>query len=872
MAPSNNNNNSKKPPVKKKKKKTSGMKVLLGLVIAALLALICALGIYLVVYMNGVKILRENFDKLEDPLNASVIYDSGNTEIAKLIKENRENVKFEEFPDMLVKAFVATEDRRFWEHGGVDIWSIGRAVVKDVIARSAVEGASTITQQLAKNVFLNSDKTFFRKGTEMSIALALEQEKTKEEILEKYLNRIYFGSQAYGVKAASKRYFGITDLRQLELWQIATLAGLPKAPSKYSPISDPEASKERREVILRLMTDQGIITEEQRAQAAAVDYNPETATSIAQVNMFPTFRDYVIKEANDKYGVTEEQISNGGYKIYTTMNSEAQKAMDKAYTNAKLFQPNGPKQPMQSAMVIVDNTNGGIVAMIGGRDYKPGTWNRAIKPRQPGSAFKPVVVYAPAIEKKGYLPSSILDDTKQEFNGYNPRNYDGRYLGQVDMTYAIKKSKNIPAVWLLSKIGISTGKQFAESLGLTFDEKDNNLAIALGGMTRGESPLQMAQAYSAFANNGVLNPSFAILKIEKSDGTLIEHKPEPKKVMSEKTSWYMTQMMQEVLGDGGTGVKANFGRPLAGKTGSTQLDLKGLESDYRDIWFVGYTPQWTGAVWTGFDETNPQHYVRKAYSDRANMIFSAVMSEAMKGMPVKGFERPSGGKPIETPKQDINTVTDLRARFENNTVRLSWSAANGADSYQVFRKGPEGDFVPITPSNTTEYIDQAVQPGASYQYYVVPANGEAAGVQSNVASVTVPGEVAPTPTPSDPNENGNGEGNGNGNNGNNNENGNTGNNGNNGNNENNGNNGNSGNNGNNGNNGNGNNNSGSGNNGDQEDNGNGEQGNTASPSPTPSAPPVSPKPKPGQGGAATEKPPASGAGNPPDTSVGTEGR
>ncbi|MFS0838116.1 PBP1A family penicillin-binding protein [Paenibacillus sp. 1P03SA] len=754
---------------KKPKKKGNAAKVILGVIIAALLALICAMSIYLVVYLNGLKILTANIDKLDDALGASVIYDADKQEIAKVIKENRENVKFEQFPKQLVDAFVATEDRRFFEHAGVDFWSLGRAVVKDIIARSAVEGGSTITQQLAKNVFLNSDKTFFRKGTEMSIALAIDNRFTKNEILEKYLNRIYFGSQAYGVKAAAKRYFGVTDLKDLQLWQIATLAGLPKAPSKYSPISDPEASKDRRAVVLRLMTDQGLITEEERAQAAAVDYDPKKQTPVAQSDLFPSFRDYVIKEAYDLYGVTDEQISNGGYKIYTTLNSTAQKAMDKAYTNAKLFQPDGPEQPMQSSMVILDNASGGIVAMIGGRDYKSGTWNRSFKPRQPGSSFKPLVVYAPAIEKKGYLPTSILDDTKQEFGKYAPRNYDGQYLGQVDMTYAIKKSKNIPAVWTLSKIGINTGKDFAKQLGITFDENDNNLAIALGGMTKGESPLQMAQAYAAFANNGVYNQGHAILKIEKSDGTIIDYKAEPKKVMSEKTSWYMTQMMKEVVTSGGTGTKADFGRPLAGKTGSTQLDLKGLESHYRDIWFVGYTPQWTGAVWAGFDKTDSKHYIRKNYSDRANMVFSAVMAEAMKGIPVKDFERPSGGKPIEQekpPVQEKKSVTDLRAGWQNSGVRLSWTAAEGTSAYQVFRKGPgETDFGQLTPSNSTEYMDQTVQPGGTYEYYVVPANGDAAGIQSNVASVTVPG-TDPTSPPADPNgdngNNGNGDNNGNG--------------------------------------------------------------------------------------------------------------
>ncbi|RTE11116.1 penicillin-binding protein 1A, partial [Paenibacillus whitsoniae] len=250
----------------------------MGSIIAAIVAVICALAVYIVVIMSGFKILDANLDKIDTANESTLIYameeggkESSATEISKIYKgENRESVSIKDVPERLKQAFIATEDRRFNEHAGVDFWAVGRALVKDVVHMSAVEGGSTITQQLAKNVFLSSEKTAFRKGTEMAIAFALDERYTKDEILEKYLNRIFFGSNAYGIKTAAKVYFGKSNLNDLKLWEMATLAALPKAPSRYSPLAHPDLSKERRAVVLRLMTDQGYITEAERAEAAAV--------------------------------------------------------------------------------------------------------------------------------------------------------------------------------------------------------------------------------------------------------------------------------------------------------------------------------------------------------------------------------------------------------------------------------------------------------------------------------------------------------------------------------------------------------------------------------------------------------------------------
>ncbi|WP_141336254.1 transglycosylase domain-containing protein [Paenibacillus sp. tmac-D7] len=724
--------------LKKKKKKVTTGKVFLAMFIAGALAAICAMGVYIFVILNGNKILQENLDKLEFD-EASHILDINGAEVGVLKVENRENIDPKEVPELLRQAFVATEDKRFDEHAGVDLFGIARALVKDVVARSMVEGGSTITQQLAKNVFLSADKTFFRKATEMSIAMALEQNKTKDEILTYYLNRIYFGNRAYGVKTASKIYFGKSDLSKLELWEVATLAAMPKAPNTYNPISNPDKSKERRAVVLKLMYDQGYITEAQRAEAAAHDYERPAG---AAKDQFQSYIDYVLREAQEKYNFEEDDLLRGGYKIYTNLDPNAQAIMEQTYANPKFFQKDGPAQKMQSSMVILNNKDGGIVAMIGGRDYVVRGLNRAVaQPRQPGSAFKPLISYAPALELGKFSPYSKLPDEQKSYNGYSPRNWDGVYRGQVTMFEAIKKSVNIPAVEVLNQVGISKAKSYVEKLGIPFDKADNNLAIALGGLTKGVTTLQMAQAYTSFPNNGNVVEAHAIIKIMDDSGERAAFKAEKKApVWSAKTAWYMTQLLQGVLEPGGTGTAAKFERPVAGKTGSTQLELKGLEKYNRDLWFVGYTPEWTAAVWMGFDKTDAKHYVSMS-SGAPAAIFKEVMQKALAKKPMTKFVKPSGVADMDEPPKGIG---DLKAEFvaEKKSVKLTWSAVGEGVVYQVFRKDSkmqEFPSEPITSTTVTEVNDiSAIQPD-TYEYTVVPLNPEnnVAGARSNIASVTV---------------------------------------------------------------------------------------------------------------------------------------
>jgi penicillin-binding protein 2A len=727
---------------KKKAGKRNAGKAFVWALGLCLFAMFCATAGYLTILFNGQRLFLLNQDKLNMAESAKV-YDIENNEIATLYKEgvNREIVEMKDIPDRLKQAFIATEDKRFNEHSGIDLWSIGRALVKDIIHRSAVEGGSTITQQLAKNLFLSSEKTLFRKATEASIALALERNLSKDQILEMYLNRIYFGNRAYGIKAASITYFGQPDLHKLELWQIATLAAIPKAPAYYNPIDHPDRSKERRAVVLALMRDQGYITEEERAAAAAVDYAYEPPEKKSN---YAAFIDFAIQEAVTATKISEDELLRGGYSIYTTMDPKAQLALEETYKDDSLFQKDGPKQKMQSAMVIINYRTGGIVGMIGGRDYKSKGLNRAVARRSPGSAFKPIIAYAPALELNydKWNPYSWLKDEPMSFGNYTPRNWDGIYTGQIRMIDALQKSANVPSVWLLQQISVKKGMEFAKALGIPFDEQDANLALALGGMTKGVTPLEMASAYGAFANNGLLYEPHSVVKVLDADGREVyKAKTEPKRVMSPRTAWNMTVMLKNVV-DNGLGKAAKMNRPVAGKTGTTQLDLKGLEKYNRDIWFAGYTPEWSAAVWMGFDNTDREHYV-SASSSLPAKLFKEVMTKALEGKPVTAFKKPDGVEEVKEPPKAPSPITDLTAEYntEGKHVMLSWSPSEGENIvYKTFRKGSKDEQFVELPRTTTPGLKDFPIPGDRYQYYVVPYNSQTneEGAQSNIVSVEVP--------------------------------------------------------------------------------------------------------------------------------------
>ncbi|WP_310550402.1 transglycosylase domain-containing protein [Paenibacillus glufosinatiresistens] len=736
-------------PPKKKKKRLTRKRVLWTLFFATALAVLLAMGGYLFITLSGEKLLNENQDKLTvNP--PTKIYDRNANLIAELSLEKIDPVESDKIPDLIKQAFVATEDKRFYEHKGVDLWSIGRAAAKDVVARSMVEGGSTITQQLAKNIFLTRDKTFFRKATEMSIAMALERQKTKDQILTMYLNRINFGGTVYGIKAASERYFGQSDLNQLKLWQIATLAAMPKGPSRYNPLKNPELSKERRGVVLELMYQQGYITEQERDEAKAVNYNYKPPE---KKQKYQAFIDFAIDEAEDKFGLTEDDLNIGGYKIYTTMDKDAQQTVEDAFADSDNFEKSVDDKPVQGSMVIINQDNGSIVALLGGRNYEKKGYSRVTGSRRsPGSSIKPLVAYAPALESGKFTMESSVSNEKQCFGDYCPTNLHG-YSKSISMSEALTKSENIPAVWLLNEIGVNTGFKFARQLGLTLSDTDNNLSLALGGMEKGTNTLEMAQAYTAFATGGELREAYAIKSIQDSSGsTVYKADTTAKRVMKESTAYQMTEMMQEVV-QSGTGRKARIDRPVAGKTGTTQSGYSGVSSN-RDVWFVGYTPELTAAVWMGYDDPDRQHLLKNS-SPLAAAFWGKVMEKVVQNYPAKSFPKPDNLKlPSPSPTENPNEpVTGLSASYDasTGTVNLAWQpvAAAGAE-YRIYRKeSSESDFTLLLSTMTPGAGDLSAMAGLTYEYYVTAyySDTQTESDPSNKVTVLVEG-ASPSPSAS----------------------------------------------------------------------------------------------------------------------------
>ncbi|MDR9854057.1 PBP1A family penicillin-binding protein [Paenibacillus sp. VCA1] len=771
---------------KKKKRKLSGKRIFWTLFFTCAIAVFCALAGYLYISVNGERLYQANKDKITLHENSKV-YDRNGNVMGELSLQKSDPVNSEDIPKLLKEAFVATEDKRFYEHSGVDLWSIGRAAVKDVIARSKVEGGSTITQQLARNIFLTRDKTFFRKATEVSIALALDRNLTKDEVLTMYLNRINFGGQIYGIKEASKYYFGVSDLKELKLWQMATLAAMPKGPSKYNPLRNPDLSMQRRAVVLNLMAEQGYITAEEAEQAKKVVYDYEPPK---KKQNYQNFMDYVMNEAEDVTGLSEDDLNIGGYKIYTTMDANAQKVLEKEFADASNFEKSKDDKQVQGSMVIMNQENGALVALLGGRDYERKGYSRVTNSRrQPGSAFKPIVSYAPALESGKFNINTPLSNEKQCFGKYCPTNLHG-YSSTISMEEAITKSENIPAVWLLNQIGVKAGYDFATKLGIQLTDEDKNLAMALGGISKGTNTLEMAQAYSTFANGGTFYKAFSIKKIVDSDGKVVfEHKDSGKKVMEESTAYQMTRMMENVV-DSGTGKKARINRPVAGKTGTTQSGIKGNKSN-RDVWFVGYTPELTAAVWMGYDNPDKDHLLHNS-SPLAAAFWGKVMKQALENFPAKEFKVPADmkEKEPEPPAQETPQlhVSGLIASYspDTQTVSLSWNGDdNGNAVYRLYRKAAsDGDFTVLQDGiRTTSIDDIGTVAGESYQYYVVavsPDTGQESD-PSNTVTVTIQpqqDEQLPPPdenmgdhgqngddmTGQDPNQNGgfdNGQGTGN---------------------------------------------------------------------------------------------------------------
>ena len=529
------------------------------------------------------------------PALTSHIYDIKGNEIAVVhAEEDREPVKSEEIPENLKKAFLATEDVRFYQHIGIDYRGVMRAMWENITHRAVAEGGSTITQQLARNAYLNQERTFSRKIQEMFLALKIEHRHTKEEILEMYLNQIYFGRGVYGIQAASKYYFN-KNVKDLDLNECAMLAGIPKSPNHYSPLNNLEEAQKRKAVVLQQMAKYGFISSS-TAQKTAKQEIHLVQSAPREVGDAHYFIDYVKQTIIDKYG--DDGLYKGGLKIYTTLDMDMQRAAEAAMKNLpEMNEANGLKQP-QGALVAIEPHSGYIKAMVGGRGTD--LFNRAaLAERQPGSAFKPFV-YAAALES-GYTPDSIVADTPFTKYGWNPQNYDRNFYGSVPLSSVCAQSLNVATVRVADDIGIDKVIRYARDMGISTlvlegERNDVNLSTALGGITRGVTPLELTSAYCTFANKGIYAKGTPIVKVLDKDGNVLEEYPNPnnsRRVLKEETAANLDSMLQGVVSHG-TGTRANIGGHVAGKTGTT--------SEYHDAWFVGYVPDLVVGVWIGTDD------------------------------------------------------------------------------------------------------------------------------------------------------------------------------------------------------------------------------------------------------------------------------
>ncbi len=587
-----------------------------------------------------------------EPAASSQIYDI-NGNLIKTIHavENRVPVPISKIPINLQDAFIANEDARFYEHGAIDPIGIMRALWANISHHEITEGGSTITQQLAKNAYLTQDRTFKRKIQEIFLAIQLEHRYTKQEILCMYLNQIYFGQGAYGVEAAAQTYFG-KDVSQLDLSECAMLAGIPRSPNYYSPFNNLEAAKKRKTVVLEQMLKHGYITQEQFEQA---DNEPLHLRSRKKKtdNSASYFISYVVQKLIDKFGA--DKVYKEGLKIYTTLNMNMQhdaeesiKALPNMYRNS-----HGLMQP-QVALVTLDPHNGYILAMIGGRGTDE--FNRAtMAVRQPGSSFKPFV-FATAFES-GMSPNTTVDDSPIKIGSWQPQNDDRRFRGLVSIRQIATYSINVPTIKLAQAIGIDKVISTAQQLGistlvLSGPSNDRNLATALGGLTRGVTPLEMAAAYSAFDNRGIyIKPTAIIRVVDRNGRTIYENKPEEHQAISENSANLVTSILQDVILHG-TGTRANINRPAAGKTGTTD--------DSENAWFIGYTPNYVTAVWVGCDENRPMPGMYGGTTPAK--IWHNFMLKVLNGKPAANFS----GEAVAPP----NAITSVSSPYDNKKAPL----------------------------------------------------------------------------------------------------------------------------------------------------------------------------------------------------------
>ncbi len=621
-----------------------------------------------------------NVNDLQNALKTrTLIFDREEKEAGALSGQKGTYVELTDISKDLQNAVVATEDRSFYKNDGINYGRFFLAIL--TAGRSG--GGSTITQQLAKNAYLSQDQTVERKAKEFFLALELTKKYSKEQILTMYLNNAYFGNGVWGVEDASKKYFGVSAA-ELTLNQAATLAGMLKGPELYNPLNSIEDSTNRRDTVLQNMVAAGYIDKNQETEAAGVDMASQLQDKYeGKVSdyRYPSYFDAVVNEAVSKYNLTEEEIVNNGYRIHTELDQNYQANMQVIYENTWLFPTAEDGTHAESGSVALEPKTGGVRGVVGrvAGDDKPGfrNFNYATQSkRSPGSTIKPLVVYTPAVEA-GWALNKQLDNHTMQYNSYQVDNYAGiKTSPEVPMYQALAESLNLPAVATVNDLGINKAFEAGTRFGLNMDKVDRVLGVALGGGVE-TNPLQMAQAYAAFANEGLMPEAHFITRIENASGQVIKsHKNSQKRVIDKSVADKMTSMMLGTFTNG-TGISSSpADYVMAGKTGTTEAVFN---PEYTsDQWVIGYTPDVVISHWLGFPTTDENHYLAGSTSNGAAHVFRSMANTILPYTPgstftVENAYKQNGIAPENTKKQVVENETnqsedplgDIRSRAQN---------------------------------------------------------------------------------------------------------------------------------------------------------------------------------------------------------------
>ena len=677
--------------------------------------------------------------------------------------ENRVVVPLSDIPLETRQAFLAAEDLRFYQHHGVDVVRLFGALAANIRQGGYAQGASTITMQLIRQSHLSTQKTIARKLEEIYLSWQLERQMSKDDILAMYLNYIYFGNGAYGIQAAAQTYFDV-DAKDLSLAQAASLAASIKAPSYYAP--NASANRSRRGYILDTMLSEGMI-DQQRHDAARAE-TIAVAEKAPESLPYGWFVDAVLDEAESLLGMTSDQVLTGGLTIETTLSRAHQDALDAQFDKDLFPAKASDGTQVQGAAACVDTRTGEVLAIVGGRSYDVRRgFNRATQlRRQPGSALKPLAAYAPAIDRFGFMTASVLKDEPTNFNGYKPRNAGYTYYGNVSVRSALTSSLNVAAVSLLNQIGVQAARSYLSSVGIPLDDRDANLSLALGAMTYGVSPVQLAAAYAPFGNGGSFHGAHFIHRVTDSAGrVLYQHRDSGSRVLSAQSAYLMTSLMQSVTSYG-TGAKlSGAGTPVAGKTGTVNMTGGGN----RDIWMAAYNSEISCAFWMGFDEPDSKHKLQGWVSGGDNTAAMArdYFKALYKGKDKPQFTRPEGIISLEIDKQAIKwrgepmlavDLTPSNYRYteyftkDNHPTKKSdiWSPPRSPNNFTVGHNASGYPLLMIQPADTavyrvqrdtygesfvlTElygsagetlyYADTSAKPGVVYTYRVIPVHAE----------------------------------------------------------------------------------------------------------------------------------------------------